>query len=166
MDAEEVINLLGLEPHPEGGFYRETYRCRELLPESALPSRYSGDRSFGTAIYYMLTPETFSAMHRIKSDEIFHFYMGDPVTMLQFHPKGESEVIALGQDIRVGERLQVVVPAYTWQGMFLNEGGVFALLGTTVTPGFDFEDFELAGREALAEEFPQRADLIKRLTRI
>lgn len=164
MDAEEVVKLLGLQPHPEGGFYRETYRSRELISESALPSRYAGDRNFGTAIYYMLTPDKFSALHRIKSDEIFHFYLGDPVTMLQLHPNGESEVITLGQDIQTGERLQAVVPAGTWQGMFLNDGGEFALMGTTVAPGFDFDDFELARPESLMKQFPQRTDLIERLT--
>jgi len=165
MDAEKVIRLLGLEPHPEGGFYRETYRCEERIPKSALPSRYTGDRSFGTAIYYLLTPEKFSAMHRIKSDEIFHFYLGDPATMLQLHPDGSSEVITLGHDIRAGQQLQVVVPAGTWQGIFLNDGGSFALMGTGVAPGFDFDDFEIAQRESLKKRFPRRADLIERLTR-
>ena len=109
-DARTIIQQLGLQPHPEGGFFRETYRCEETIPAAALPPRYGKDRNLSTAIYYLLTPDSFSSLHRLQSDEIFHFYAGDPVTMLQLHSDGRSETIVLGQDIAAGQQLQVVVP--------------------------------------------------------
>jgi uncharacterized protein len=165
MDAATIIKQLGLQPHPEGGFYRETYRCDEELAAAALPSRYGKDRNLSTAIYYLLTPDSFSSLHRLRSDEVFHFYAGDPVTMLQLYDDGCGETVVLGQDIVAGQQLQVVVPKDIWQGMFLNDGGSFALLGTTVAPGFDFADFELATRAALIRQYPFCAALIERLTK-
>ena len=103
-------------------------------------------------------------MHKLLTDEIFHFYLGDPVTMLQIHPDGHSETITLGPDIFAGQNVQCIVSANVWQGMYLNEGGGFALMGTTVAPAFDFEDFEVADRDTLLKEYPGHAELIKRLT--
>ena len=164
--AEEIIEILNLKPLPaEGGLYAVTYKSDEVIAKDALPPRYTSERSYGSAIYYMLTPETFSAMHRLKSDEMFHFYLGDPVTMLQLHPDGSSEVITLGHDIAKGERPQVVVPHGVWQGAFLNEGGQFALMGTTVSPGYEDDDFELGVRDELVKLYPDRRDTIVRLTR-
>jgi len=164
--AQQIIEFFGMKPMPnEGGFYIETYRCREKNARASLPARYTGDRNFCTAILYLLTPGTFSAPHRVKSDEIFHFYSGSPVTMLQLHPDGSSEVATLGQDIFNGHRVQVIVPQGTWQGCFLNPRGKFALMGTTVAPGFEFADFEPASREMLIEQYPAQQDLIIRLTR-
>lgn len=166
MNAETIIRLLALRPHPaEGGYFRETYRSGEALAAAALPARYGGDRNLATAIYYLLPPGGRSLLHRLKSDEVFHFYLGDPATMLLLHGDGRSETIVLGQDLAAGEQLQAVVPRGAWQGMFLNDGGAFALLGTTVAPGFDFEDFELGPRDALIGQFPARATLIERLTK-
>jgi uncharacterized protein len=165
LDAKAIIRQLGLEPHPEGGFYRETYRSNESIAAAALPPRYGNDRSLCTAIFYLLTPDSFSALHRLQSDEVFHFYLGDPVTMLQLHGDGRGETTVLGQDIMAGQQLQVIVPRGVWQGMCLNDGGRFALLGTTVSPGFDFDDFEVGTRNALKREYPSCADLIERLTR-
>ena len=165
MTAEELEKLLNLLPLPvEGGLFAETYRTPEGVLQAALPPRYDGDRSFGTAIYYMLIPDDFSALHRLKSHEIYHFYLGDPVTLLLLHPDGESEVITLGQDIRAGQRVQTVVPHGTWQGSFLQPGGAFALMGTTMAPGFDSADFELGDRESLIRTYPDRQSLIERLT--
>jgi predicted cupin superfamily sugar epimerase len=164
MDAQTIIQQLGLEPHPEGGFYRETYRCDERISAAALPVRYGKDRSLSTAIYYLLTPDSFSSLHRLQSDEVFHFYAGDPVTMLQLHGDGRGETIVLGQDIVAGQQLQVVVPRDVWQGMLLNDDGSFALLGATVSPGFDFADFELGTRDALVRQYPSCAAWIERLT--
>jgi uncharacterized protein len=164
MDAQTIIKQLGLQPHPEGGFYRETYRSQERIAAAALPPRYGEERSLSTAIYYLLTPGGVSSLHRLQSDEVFHFYVGDPLTMLQLHGDGRAETIALGQDILAGQQLQVMVPRGVWQGMFLNDGGAFALLGTTVSPGFDFADFELGTREALLRQYPSCAALIERLT--
>ena len=114
-----------MKPLPnEGGFYVETYRAKEKIPKAALPDRSARDRNFSTAILYLLTPDTLSRLHRLKSDEIFHFYLGDPVTMLQLHPDGSTEVIDLGQDILNGQRIQVTVPKNTWQGAFLKQEGL------------------------------------------
>jgi predicted cupin superfamily sugar epimerase len=166
MTAEQIIDFFQMRPLPyEGGFYVETYRCDEKIGQAALPTRYTGEKNFSTAILYLLTPDTFSALHRLRSDEIFHFYLGDPVTMLQFHPDGSSEVMTLGQDIIKGQRIQVTVPKNSWQGCFLNEGGRFALMGCTAAPGFEFSDFELASREKLLEQYPGLRDLILKLTR-
>ena len=164
MDAEAIIRHFGLQPHPEGGFYRETYRSNETIAAAALPPRYGEDRSFATAIYYLLTPDCFSSLHRLQSDEIFHFHLGDPVTMLRLHD-GRGETITLGHDVLAGEQLQVWVPRGVWQGMSLNPGGRFALLSTTVSPGFDFADFEAAARDALILQYPSFAAQIERLTR-
>ena len=165
MTPQEIIARLNLTPLPgEGGWYRETYRSPERIAAGALPPRYGAARCFCTAIYYLLTPETVSAMHRVKSDEIFHFHLGDPVTMLQLHPDGTAAIVTLGTDIAAGQQLQAVVPAGTWQGAVLNEGGRFALMGCTVAPGYEFDDFELGRRSDLIGRFPQHAALIERLT--
>jgi len=149
---------------PEGGYYVETYRAGDKVAAELLGQRYRGRRSLSSAILYLLTPDTFSAMHRLPSDEVFHFYLGDAVTMLQLHPDGQSEVIILGHDIFAGQRIQVTVLRDTWQGCMLNEGGKFALMGTTVTPGFDYDDFELGGKEQLQRQYPNEHELIGKLT--
>jgi predicted cupin superfamily sugar epimerase len=162
-NAEDIIKLLQLQPHPkEGGYFRETYRSADSF--SDLPSRYRGKRSASTAIYYLLTPETFSAMHRLASDEIFHFYMGSPVEMLQLFPDGQGKIVGLGSDLKAGQSPQVIVPAGVWQGSRLVAGGSFALMGTTVAPGFDFADYESGEREKLIEQYPQFAKMIRELT--
>lgn len=165
MNAKEIIRVLDLKPLPEeGGFYKETYRSDELIPKGVLPGRYIGDKCFSTAIYYLLTPEICSAIHRVPSEEIFHFYTGDPVTMLQLYPDGESKVTTIGSDLAAGNEPQVIVPRGVWQGCFLNEGGGFALMGTTVAPGFDFSDYENGIRRQLLETHPDRSEMIIRLT--
>lgn len=163
--ADKIIELLKLKPHPtEGGFFAETYRSDENIPISGLPERYDGERPVGTAIYYLLTPGTYSAMHRLKSDEIFHFYLGDPCTMLQLYPDGESKILTIGNNIALDQMPQVVAPRGVWQGTRLNDGGKFALLGTTVTPGFEFSDFELGKRSELQTLYPSVEGLIESLT--
>jgi predicted cupin superfamily sugar epimerase len=165
MNAQEIIERLGMSPlREEGGYFVEIYRSEEAIPKQALPERYRSKRSFGTAIYYLLTPDTVSALHKLESDEIFHFYLGDPVTMLQLHSDGSTNVVALGQDIQASQHLQVVVPCGTWQGSFLQEGGEFALLGCTVAPGFDYRDYESGNRADLLKEYPEHEELIIRLT--
>jgi uncharacterized protein len=161
--AEELIRHLGLAPHPkEGGFFRETYRSAES--HTALAPRYRGPRSANTAIYYLLTPGTCSALHRLQSDEIFHFYLGDPIRMLQLDPAGAGRSIVLGPDVMHGQQLQVVVPRGIWQGSLLEPGGTFALLGCTVAPGFEYDDYEHGDRQSLLTQYPAHADLIRRLT--
>lgn len=166
MDAKDIIDFFGMRPLAcEGGYYVETYRSAEKISQAGLGERYSGDRNYSTAIVYLITAEKFSAMHRVKSDELFHFYFGDPVTMLQLHPQGDSEVITLGHDILEGQHVQAAVRRDSWQGCCLCEGGKFALLGCTVAPGFEFEDFELADRNELLERYPGQRELILKLAR-
>lgn len=161
---EELSALLNLQPHPEGGYFAETYRAPEAIATEALPDRYTMPHVHGTAIYYLLTAETFSALHRLRSDEIFHFYLGDPVEMLQFHPEGKGERILLGAEISAEIRPQVVVPQGVWQGARLVPGGEFALLGCTVAPGFEYVDFEIGDRASLLEAYPDFRDEILALT--
>lgn len=159
MRAEDVIETLGLVPHPEeGGFYRETYRSKSAFSPGA---PFTGERSVGTAIYFLLTPSTFSEMHRLPGDEVFHFYLGDPVDMLLLHPDGRGQTLTLTSDLSSG-RPQILVPGGVWQGSRLRSGGAFALLGTTMGPGFEFSDYE-SGTPALLESYPEYAEAIASL---
>lgn len=165
MNAQTIIDMFDLKPLPrEGGYYNETYRSNENIKKEILPKRYSSNRSFGSAIYYLLTADTKSLMHRIKSDEIFHFYLGDPVEMLQLFEDGTTKKIILGNGIANGENLQVLVNRGVWQGMQLIRGGKYALMGTTVFPGFEFEDFELGNRDDLINKYPGFTNNITKLT--
>jgi predicted cupin superfamily sugar epimerase len=164
LSAERIIQLLQLERHPvEGGFFRETYRSQREIPRGMLPDNYGDSRSVSTAIYYLLTPDTFSAIHRLPGDEVFHFYLGDPVEMLQLRD-GQSQRLVIGTDLVAGMQPQVVVPFGTWQGSRLIPGGRFALLGATMAPGFDYADYEPGERPWLMAEFPEQGDLIACLT--
>jgi len=164
--AQQIIDHFEMKPlADEGGYYVETYRCGRAVTQRDSPEGNGGPRSLSTAILYLLTPETFSALHRLKSDELYHFYLGDPVTMLQLHADGSGEVVSLGHNIAGGEQVQVSVPADTWQGSILRPGGRFALMGTTVTPGFEWEDFELSGRDVLLQQYPTFGEQIRRLTK-
>jgi predicted cupin superfamily sugar epimerase len=165
--AEEVIELLRLEPLPvEGGYYRVTYRADETLDVAILPERYSGSRATGGAIYYLLHGDHFSALHRLLTDEVYHFYLGQPVEMLLLYPDGRDEVVRLGTDLAAGERVQAVVPRGVWQGSRLaDRADGFALMGTTMAPAYEQADFELGDRKELIAAYPQRADLIRALTR-
>jgi len=166
MTADEIKKLLQLEPlRVEGGFFRETYRSRWNVTEEYLPEGTRGSRSIGTAIYFMLTPDTFSALHRMPGTEIFHFYLGDPVVMLQLQRDGKSQTITLGSDLAAGQRPQVVVRGHVWQGSRLAPGGKWALMGTTMSPGFDYADFELGDQEQLIAQYPEAAEKIRRYTR-
>jgi uncharacterized protein len=166
MTAEEIKRRLSLEQHPrEGGYFVQTWKAEEEIPLSALPTRFSGPRAAGTAIYYLLEPSTFSEMHRLCSDEVFHFYLGDPVEMLQLWPDGSSRLVVLGSDLEVGMLPQLVVPKGVWQGSRLMPGGEVALLGCTVSPGFDYADYETGKRAELVEDFPEQGSLIWALTR-
>jgi uncharacterized protein len=166
LTAEHIRDLLKMKPLPvEGGYFAETYRSKDELAASALPGGYPGERAISTAIYYMLTPDTFSALHRLRGDEIYHFYLGDPVEMLQLKPGGTGEAVLLGQDVAAGMRLQHVVPGGTWQGARLAPGGKFALMGTTMAPGFDLQDYEGGNRAELIAQYPQYSALITWLTR-
>jgi hypothetical protein len=165
-DPDKLISALGMKPLPmEGGYFVETYRSAETLPEEAMPDGFGAPRPLATAIYYLLTPDTFSAMHRLRSDEVYHFYLGDPVEMLNLHPDGGVRTITMGSDIGSDMLLQTVVPRGVWQGSRLIQGGKYALLGTTMAPGFDPSDYEHGKREELIRSFPGARDLITALTR-
>jgi uncharacterized protein len=160
MTADEIKRLLRLEPHPiEGGWFRRTYTS----PVSV--ALLGGVRPYGTAIYYLLEEGSFSEMHVLTSDEIFHFYLGDPVEMLQLWPSGESRAVTLGPDLAAGQHVQLVVPAGVWQGTRLIGEGKVALLGCTVTPGFDFADYRNASADELIRTWPHEAERIRKLTR-
>jgi len=166
LTAEQLIEGLGLVPLPlEGGYFRQTYRAEETIPQHALPKRYGSAKVLSTAIYYLLTEDTFSALHMLPTEEVYHFYLGDPVELLLLHPDGRGERIVLGPDVLGGQRVQLVVGRGVWQGSRLVPGGRFALMGTTMAPGFDPSDFVGAGREALLRQYPADAELIRALTR-
>jgi predicted cupin superfamily sugar epimerase len=167
LSAEELIGLLDLKPLPrEGGFYRETYRSADHLDVRVLPGRYQSAKSASTTMYYLLTPAVHSALHRLPTDEVYHFYLGDPVELLLLHPAGTGRVLELGPDLRAGQQPLFVVPRGIWQGSRLKAGGTVALMGTTVAPGFDFGDFEAGDVAALAGQYPAHADMIRALASV
>ena len=161
----ELIRSLDLQPHPEGGWYRETYRAAEAIASGGLPERYAGPRSHATAIYFLLTSDNFSALHRLKSDEQWHFYSGSPLSLHVIHGDGRYAPVTLGANLAQGESFQAVVPHGCWFGATVDTPDSYALVGCSVAPGFDFSDFEIADRASLIRVFPQHATLIARLTR-
>ncbi len=163
--ASYWVEKLGLLRHPEGGYFAETYRAPASIPAGALEGLFPGERRFSTAIYYLLEQGDFSAFHRIRSDELWHFYNGDPLDIFCFNEQGELLQITLGNDPEKGEVLQAVVPAGCWFGSLPASGSRFSLVGCTVAPGFDFEDFEMAVREELLAAYPRFHDVIRKLTR-
>jgi predicted cupin superfamily sugar epimerase len=165
--ARQIIEALGLQPHPiEGGYFRETYRSTGSIPTADLPTGYRTEstRSFGTAIYYLLTADTFSEMHRLPTEEVFHLYLGGPVRMLQLFPDGSGREVIIGADVLAGQQPQVIVPPGVWQGSRLEPGVDFVLLGATMAPGFDYADYEQGRRGELIEQYPLYAELIRELT--
>ena len=164
LTAKDLIERLKLQPHPEGGFYREVYRSKESVAQEALPSRYTGDRSFATSIYFLLTGDRFSTLHRLKSDEIWHFYLGDPVEITMLHEDGHLERKTLGAQVTEGQQFQIVIPHGCWFGARVTDTSGFVLMGCTVAPGFDFDDFELANRDELINQFSHHETIIRALT--
>ena len=163
MTAEEVIRLLKLQPHPkERGYFVETYRSADKVSWESLSGRYEGTRVYSTAIFFLLKKGSFSEMHRLRSDEIFHFYLGSPAEILLLHPDGNGVLERLGNNLEAEESPQIVVPRGTWQG--IRTTGDFTLMGTTVAPGFEYSDYESGNREELVAKYPQFAYLIGQLT--
>ena len=163
-DAQYWINHLGLSPHPEGGYYRATYKADLTIVRSALPSSYQGDRSASTAIYFLLDEGNFSAFHRIASDEVWHFYAGSSLVVYVIDAEGNYSELHLGDGS--GEVFQAVVKAGCWFASRVKDAAGFALVGCTVAPGFDFADFELGVRSELIRTFPAQRKLIEELTRV
>jgi uncharacterized protein len=162
--AEELINRLELLRHPEGGWYREMYRSEESIQGAALPDRFSNARSICTAIYFLLQSREISALHRIKSDEIWHFYSGVPLTVHVITPEGGYYPLHLGSDLSAGETFQCIVPSGCWFGAEVPGNG-YSLVGCTVAPGFDFADFEMGCRKELLKQFPELSEIIQLLTK-
>ncbi|MDP2599496.1 MAG: cupin domain-containing protein [Deltaproteobacteria bacterium] len=162
--AEDLVKILDLKPHPEGGFFKETYRDEGKIVQKALPEKFKGDRHFSTAIYFLLPEGTKSSFHRIQSDEVWHFYLGGSLTIVQIAPDGKMEKITLGSDVKKGEKLQYVVPAGYWFGAYPNSGSSYSFVGCTVSPGFDFADFEMGKREELLKQYPNARQEIELLT--
>ena len=162
---EQYIEQLQLQPHPEGGYYSRSYASAELIAADALPERFTGDRCFSTAIYFLLVGNDFSAFHRIKSDELWHFYAGDCLLIYVIHPDGTGEMLLLGNNPANGFHFQQLVKAGCWFASKLLNENSFSLVGCTVAPGFDFDDFEMAEKEKLLKEYPQHAEWIELLCR-
>jgi hypothetical protein len=154
MNVKHLIQTLELLPHPEGGYYKETYRSKGKI------NTFQGERNYSTAIYFLLEKGNFSAFHKIKSDELWHFYSGDVLEIIEITQEGKLIITKLGPD-----NFQYCVPAGHWFGSRVKEGGTFSLVGCTVAPGFDFLDFEMAVRDTILKEFPQHSGIIKELTR-
>ena len=163
--AKELITRFNLQEHPEGGYFRESYRSEGEIPEAALPEPFDGNRNYATGIYFLLTSDTFSAFHKIKQDEMWHFYQGSPLTIHMISPNGEYSRQVVGLDFENGELPQFTVPKKTWFAAEVNEPDSYSFVGCTVSPGFDFADFELADRSALTELFPSHHKIIQSLTR-
>jgi predicted cupin superfamily sugar epimerase len=163
--AQYWIHELSLIPHPEGGYYRETYRSELSIAREALPPQFTGPRLVSTAIYFLLEGDNFSAFHRLRSDELWHFYAGSPITVQVIDPEGDHSEIQLGDDPDAGEVLQAAVKAGRWFASRVRDSKTFALAGCTVAPGFDFADFELGKRAELVRLYPQHRSLIESLTR-
>lgn len=163
--AQQIIEKLKLEQHPEGGFFRETYRSVDEIDEGNLDSKYKGSRSYATCIYFLLTSDSFSAFHRIIQDEIWHFYDGSPLLLHIITNEGSYSSVIIGDDIANGETPQFVVPGGCWFAANVVNNDDYSLLGCTVSPGFDFRDFELPEQKELLLKFPQHQIIIKKLTK-
>jgi len=163
--AQDWIKTLALTPHPEGGYFRETYRSAWSFPAGALPAEFSGARQASTAIYFLLEGQDFSAFHRLHSDEMLHFYAGGALVLHELSADGSYARKTLGSNPEAGEELQLVVEAGRWFAVGVRDPGSYALIGCTVAPGFDFADFEIAKRQVLLREYPQYRDVVMQFTR-
>ncbi len=161
----EIVSKLQLKPHPEGGFYKETYRSLQKIPQKVLGAAFTGDRNCCTGIYFLLTSQNFSAFHRIKQDEIWHYYSGSSLYVHVISTDGVYNRYSVGMNLEEEELPQLVVPAGSWFASSVKNGNDYSLVGCTVSPGFDFDDFELADRKELINEFPDHKEVIAQFTR-
>lgn len=160
---EYWIEKLNLQAHPEGGYFSENYRSTETISADSLPKRYSSDRSFGTSIYFLLTLDSVSNFHRLKSDEIWHYHQGGSAIIHMISEEGNLVSQRIGVDLEAGDNLQVLIPHGTWFAAEVLSHD-YILVGCTVAPGFEFEDFELADRQALSSAYPQHKTLVEKFT--
>lgn len=165
VDPDALIRHYGLAPHPEGGWYARTYCSGGLIPESALPDGFRGGRPYSTAVLYLLEAGQKSLMHRIRQDELWHFYLGGPLRLAAIKPDGDYDDVVLGSNPLKGQLVQFAVSAGSWFGAMPMPSSAFSFVGCTVSPGFDFEDFELGRQEALCAEYPMYSRLICEFTR-
>ncbi|GAB5400028.1 MAG: cupin domain-containing protein [Aureisphaera sp.] len=164
--TQTIIDTLQLQPHPEGGYFKETYRNPNTIPVSELGNEYSGERNYATSIYFLLTQGNFSAFHKIVQDEQWHFYDGATLWLHIISPEGDYQKICIGKDLVKGEVPQYTVPGGYWFGAEVSEGGAFSLVGCTVAPGFDFSDFQMPSQKVLLNTFPEHKEIIQKLTRL
>ncbi len=162
---KKLIEKLNLLPHPEGGFYKESYRSAGLIKMNSLSPAYSGPRHYSTGIYFLLIENVFSAFHKINQDEMWHFYEGHPIELHMIDQNGVHECVIIGRDLDNGHHIQYVVPGGVWFASRVANNEEYALLGCTVSPGFDFKDFILPSFEELSSKFPQHHKIIRELTR-
>lgn len=165
LTVQHLVQQFNMLPHPEGGYYKETYRSAEIINKDALPTRFDGNRYFSTAIYFLLEQGNFSAFHKIKSDECWHFYAGQSLLVYVLQSDGSLDIIRVGNNIAAGETFQYVVPANCWFASEPAPESEFSFVGCTVAPGFDFADFELAKANELIKMFPQHQAIVQRLCR-
>ncbi len=161
---DTIIRELDLEPHPEGGYFKETYRSLGEITKESLGQNYSGKRNYSTCIYFLLTSDNFSALHRIKQDEIWHFYDGSPIRLHIISELGIHSHHLIGRDISKGETPQFIVPGGCWFAAEVVNRNTYSLIGCTVSPGFSFEDFEIKTRKELLSLFPDHEKIISKLT--
>ena len=162
--VSDIIKRLELQPHPEGGYFKETYRSKGLINSENLEEAYSGDRNYSTAIYFLLTSDSFSAFHRINQDEVWHFYDGSPIRLYMISPEGELSSQLIGLNLEQGELPQFVVPGGHWFSAEVLNSESYSLVGCTVAPGFSFEDFQMIPRHELIEMFPKHKEIITKMT--
>lgn len=166
MSIDELVEKLALLPHPEGGYYRETYRSPGLIDAKALPAEFTGNRHYSTGIYFLLTTGNFSAFHKVIQDEMWHFYLGAPIELFEIDPSGHLQRTIVGNDLSQGQQPQYLVPGGNWfASRVLPGSGEYSLAGCTVAPGFDFKDFTLVDRAQLMSDFPLHKEIIAELTR-
>jgi predicted cupin superfamily sugar epimerase len=163
--VKEIIQTLQLQPHPEGGFFKETYRSKGIISQDSLPDYFEGERQYSTCIYYLLQSGNFSAFHKINQDEIWHFYLGSPIQLYMISELGNLTKVIIGTDISAGQVPQFVVPKYHWFAATVLGHDSFSLVGCTVSPGFDFKDFTLATQNQLKAMYPQHSEIINKFTR-
>lgn len=164
ISIQDLIDCYDLQPHPEGGYFKESYRDAGVIPKNALPKKFTGDRHFSTAIYFLIPEGKKSHLHQIKSDEVWHFYLGGSLTLVQISPEGKVDKIILGQDVLNGQKVQHVVPAGFFCGAYPNPNSGFSFVGCTVAPGFDFSDFEMGKCDELLKQYPHAKEEIVFLT--